>query len=288
MNIFEEYVLKKEVDKSLLTEGFNIPIEFQVVFKRNIGKFLQRGETKDIVLLLNGKHYKAQIKNQKFDEAKYNNHKDIVQVRYNESSDIVQEFRTIFNSSYIYINEQRLQKRLLNDYRTGKIHVTIPEYMKEYLIIYTTEYEDTYLLDTITIDDVYNINEFTQDQPERIYEESFNYNVIDENASIVLDKRLVKVRKYNNSIGKNLKKLYEYRCQICGERVGEVYDSNVVEVHHIDSFLKSLNNNMNNIMIVCPNHHSIIHDVNPHFNKRSKLMIYKNGHIEGLKINYHL
>jgi predicted HNH restriction endonuclease len=283
-----EYVLKKEVDKSLLTEGFNIPIEFQVVFKRNIGKFLKRGESKDIVLYLNGKSYKAQIKNQKFDDTKYNNHNDIVQVRYNRNSEIVQEFRTIFNYSYKYIDDQRLQKKLLDDYKMGKIYINIPEEFKEYLIIYTTEYEDTYILDTITTSDMFNIKEFTQEQPERIYEESFNYNVIDESATIVLDKRMVKLRKYNNSIGKNIKELYEYRCQVCGQRVGEAYNSNVVEAHHIDSFVKSLNNNMSNIMIVCPNHHSIIHDVNPYFNKKSKMMIYKNGHIEGLQINYHL
>lgn len=288
MDMFGEYVLKKEVDKSLLTEGFNIPMEFQVVFKRNIGEFLKRGESKDILLYLNGKIYKAQIKNQKFDEIKYNNHNDIVQVRYNKSSDIVQEFRTIFNSSFRYINEQRLQKKLLYDNRGGKIYINIPEEIKEYLIIYTTEYEDTYLLDTITTLDVLDIKKTTKNQPERVYEESFNYNVINENTSIVIDNRMVKLRRYNNSIGKNLKKLYEYRCQICGKKVGEIYDSNVVEAHHIDSFIKSLNNDMNNLMILCPNHHSIIHDVNPFFNLKSKLMIYKNGHIEGLKINYHL
>lgn len=288
MDMFGEYVLKKEVDKSLLTEGFNIPIEFQVVFKRNIGKFLKRGETKDILLYLNGRNYKAQIKNQKFDETKYNNHNDIVQVRYNKSSGIVQEFRTIFNSSFRYINEQRLQKKLLSDNRGGKIYINIPEEIKEYLIIYTTEYEDIYLLDTITTSDVFNNKKITKEQPEKIYEESFNYDVIDESASIVLDKRMVKLRRYNNSIGKNLKELYEYRCQICGKKVGEIYDSNVVEAHHIDSFIKSLNNNMNNIMIVCPNHHRIIHDVNPVLNVKKKVFIYDNGFKEGLKLNYHL
>lgn len=52
--------------------------------------------------------------------------------------------------------------------------------------------------------------------------------------------------------------------------------------------MKSLNNNMNNIMIVCPNHHSIIHDVNPCFDKKGGIFIYKNGYKEGLQLNYHL
>lgn len=65
MKLFEDYVIKKEVNKSLLTEGFSIPIENQVVFKRNLGRLLLRGETKEIILYLNGKPYKVQIKNQK-------------------------------------------------------------------------------------------------------------------------------------------------------------------------------------------------------------------------------
>lgn len=105
MDTLGDYVFKKEVDKSLLTEGFSIPLEFQVVFKRNVGRFLQKGESKDIFLFLNGKSFNAQIKNQKFDEKKYN-HKDIVQIRYTKNSNIVEEFKKIFDCSYRYITEQ--------------------------------------------------------------------------------------------------------------------------------------------------------------------------------------
>lgn len=61
MKLFEDYVIKKKVNKSLLTEGFSIPIEYQVVFKRNLGRLLLRGETNEIILYLNGKPYKVQI-----------------------------------------------------------------------------------------------------------------------------------------------------------------------------------------------------------------------------------
>lgn len=286
MKSYGDYVLKKEVDKSLLTQGFSIPIDYQVVFKRNLGNFLQRGESKEINLYLNGRSFKAQIKNQKFDEKSYIR-QDIVQIRYNIKSDIANEFRKIYYKSFNYINEQRHQKELLKDFNK-KIHIDVPKEIKEYLIIYTTEYEDTYLLDTIVADEIIAINQFEYKQPDRVYETSFNYNEVDENATILLDKRLVKIRKYNSSIGKNLKTMYDYRCQICGVNVGEYYDSHVVEAHHIDSFIKSLNNDMKNIMILCPNHHSIIHDVNPNFNKTKTIFTYNNGFEEGLKLNYHL
>ncbi|MDW5300715.1 MAG: HNH endonuclease signature motif containing protein [Sedimentibacter sp.] len=286
MKTYGDYVFKKEVDKSLLTEGFNIPLDYQVVFKRNLGNFLKRGESKEITLYINERSYKAQIKNQKYDDKLYNR-KDIVQVRYNKTSDIANEFRRIFNKSFQYINIQRQQKELMKDFNQ-KIHIKLPEDIKEYLLIYTTEYEDTYFLDSIVADDISAINQYEYNQPERVYEESFNYDVTDKYATIVLDERLVKIKKYNSSIGKNLKTLYDYRCQICGKKIGEDYDAQIIEAHHISPFVKSLNNDMKNIMIVCPNHHSIIHDVNPNFNKTKKIFTYSNGFVEGLKLNFHL
>lgn len=47
----ESYVYKKEVDWSVLMEGFTLPIENQVVFLQNMGRFLQRGESKIIHFL---------------------------------------------------------------------------------------------------------------------------------------------------------------------------------------------------------------------------------------------
>ena len=44
METTENYVYKKEVDWSLLTDGIAIPFENQVFFGRNMGKFLSRGE----------------------------------------------------------------------------------------------------------------------------------------------------------------------------------------------------------------------------------------------------
>ena len=54
----ENYVYKKEVDWSLLNEGLTLPFDNQVVFGQIMGRFLRRGESKDITLYLNGKSYK--------------------------------------------------------------------------------------------------------------------------------------------------------------------------------------------------------------------------------------
>ena len=51
---------------------------------------------------------------------------------------------------------------------------------------------------------------------------------------------------------------------------------------------RQVNNNANNIMILCPNHHGIIHDQNPRFDRKCKMYHYPNGYKEGLRLNLHL
>ena len=45
---------------------------------------------------------------------------------------------------------------------------------------------------------------------------------------------------------------------------------------------------IDNLLIVCPNHHRIIHAANPTFDRQQKIYIYPNGYAEGLKLNLHL
>lgn len=45
----ENYVYKKEVDWSLLTDGITLPVDNQVIFGQIMGRFLQCGESKDKV-----------------------------------------------------------------------------------------------------------------------------------------------------------------------------------------------------------------------------------------------
>jgi hypothetical protein len=60
------YVYKKEVDWSLLHQGLSIPLDIQIIFRSNIERFISRGESKDIYLILDGVSYKAKLVNQKF------------------------------------------------------------------------------------------------------------------------------------------------------------------------------------------------------------------------------
>lgn len=96
------------------------------------------------------------------------------------------------------------------------------------------------------------------------------------------------IRIYNSSIIHNLKLLYNGCCQLCGERPFSTFGCNLTEVHHIDYFMHSHNNNASNLVVVCPNHHRLIHKLNPQFDPQNKCFIYPNGMKEDIKLNYHL
>lgn len=282
MDIFENYVYKKEVDWSLLHYGLTLPIENQVVFSYNMGKFLKRGEFKQVTLYLNGKVYRATVQNVNFDP-KFKRKKDTLQIRYSPNGDLAQALRENFIKSYNYIKNVR-ELRPKND----RSLIRLPDEMKEYLAIYTTEYEDSFILETIEVEDTILLQEVAKNYSEIIMEDNFNYDIRDEKSSIFIDKRLVKIRKLNKKICDNLKLFYDYRCQICGEVIGKNYGASVVEAHHIDYFINSLNNDADNLLIICPNHHRVIHDTNPVFDRKKLIYTYSNGYSEGLIINRHL
>ena len=277
------YVYKKEVDWSLLREGLSIPLGIQVAFQNNIRRFIRRGESKEIFWVLDGITYTVLLKNQAFDAQKYPTHIDILQIRYGCNSPIAEKLRTIFASSYKYICEERL-----NQAEKPKKRVKIPENQKEYLAIYTTEYDDTYLLECITCGESADAMGIFAKQDEQSYEASINYPDFDPSASIETVRRLAKIRKLNRAIGENLKLLYGYRCQICGDNFGQKFDAHIVESHHIIPFVTSMNNDADNQIIICPNHHRLIHKAEPIFQRNNLLFIYSNGATEKLLLNAHL
>jgi 5-methylcytosine-specific restriction protein A len=277
------YVYKKEVDWSVLHQGVSIPITIQIVFHNAIKRFLPRGQSTDIYLVLEGKTYKARLVNQKFDERKYPGRSDILQIRYNPQSEIAERLRTIFATSYRYILEQRN-----NLPESPRKFIRVPEDQREYLAIYTTEYSDTYLLECITQEDTKIIRKAMVNGDEQEYEASINYNTIDATATIAAVNQIVKISKLSRAIGESLKLLYNYRCQICGENISARYGVNIVETHHIDPFVESLNNNAENQIIICPNHHRVIHKAGLIFDRRKLIFVYHNGLEERIVLNQHL
>ena len=112
-------------------------------------------------------------------------------------------------------------------------------------------------------------------------------NFDDNTAALNKTVKSVIERTYSKKKVNMLKRLYAYRCQICGQNVGEEHGVNIAEAHHIKYFSKSVDNSSDNLLILCPNHHSLIHALNPKFdydeltceNLLSLFLIYTYGTI---------
>ncbi len=276
----QNFLYKKLVDWSCLNLGINIPLDLHVAFYNKLNLQLKRGENCKIKLILNNAEYHATLYNIYFDENKYHNHKDLLQIRYTPNSPIAKKLQELFISSYSYLSEQ---KNLLG--KTRK-QIKVPKELSEFLILYTTEFSDVFLCDFLISNELSDINNNISDLNEMELEAVLAQ---ESNKSSIVEKyQLTKIRKLDNAVNNKLKSIYEYRCQICGEKIGEKYDSKLIHAHHIEKFSLTMNNLPQNIMIVCPNHHGIIHSVHPEFDRNAKTFVYQNGYKEKLKINYHL
>lgn len=113
-------------------------------------------------------------------------------------------------------------------------------------------------------------------------------NFKDDGATIRTVSAMVKQRLLNYRIVPKLKQYYNHRCQVCGHRHYDTYSVHISEAHHIDPFVISHNNNISNLIILCPNHHRLMHTAKPKFNREDKLFVYNNGNTEQLIVNDHL
>lgn len=126
---------------------------------------------------------------------------------------------------------------------------------------------------------------------DRIYSEMELENLVnfeDPTATVRIKTSPTIVRVYNPSIIRGLKKLYNGNCQICGCKPLGKTVLDITEVHHIDYFAHSHNNNASNLVVLCPNHHRLIHKANPHYDIDRQCYIYPDGTEETIKLNYHL
>lgn len=135
-----------------------------------------------------------------------------------------------------------------------------------------------------TTDSVFeNVSELTEEELERIINARDSTSRIEYRTSATKS-----VRVYDHSIISGLKTLYRGRCQLCGCLPLEEFEVDILEAHHIEYHSETQNNDASNILILCPNHHSIIHKLNPVFNKSKLEYFFPDGSKLGLKLNYHI
>jgi len=276
------FIFQKVIDRSSLKQGFQIPVEYHHCLSAMPGGCPVHRETRNIKIILDGQEFDAQLKNQGFDQVKYSNHADVIQVRYGENSPLARHLRTVFHSTLKYVNAVKALPENVN----RKMAITIPDDKQEYIALSATNIENVFYADCITNQQKSLVHKEIQKMDEFDFETFMP--LTDDTATIQEQTGFQRIRHLDRSIGDSLKQLYDYRCQMTGERIGDKYGAVVVEAHHLLPFTQSMNNDSSNIIIISPNYHRIIHSAKPEWDSNNLAFTFPNGLIEKVNINYHL
>lgn len=92
----------------------------------------------------------------------------------------------------------------------------------------------------------------------------------------------------NQWLAESLKSYYTHRCQVCGNDFLPTYGTPFSESHHIQYIRDGGPDISGNIVVLCPNHHRIVHATHAEFNRSSLEYEYPNGLKEPLILPNHL
>lgn len=93
--------------------------------------------------------------------------------------------------------------------------------------------------------------------------------------------------KRNPELPVALKELYNYKCQVCSYDFKPKYGTPYSETHHVIWLSRGGVDHSNNLIVICPNHHRIIHETKPSFDRYNLAFVYPNGFQEHLKLTDH-
>ncbi len=273
---------KYPVGKSILCEGTPIPSHFQDAVQANLSEELPMGKSTSIQVIFAERSFQLKLQNQKFNQKKYLDHVPIIRIMYGRS-----EFSDFLKGKFKTTWDWLQQQKKRTD-RFPRVNM-IPDNIKEYFALYSTDKQNRFYDRCFKANEI-NLyhKDFVDVQDEETAELQLNYSHIDECSTIKEKAIIKKVRQLDRGLIANLKQIYDHKCQICGREFFDRYNAKIAEAHHIIPFVESYNNDSDNLLIVCPNHHRIIHKVNPKFIKTKNTFCYPNGLEEKLQINKHL
>jgi 5-methylcytosine-specific restriction enzyme A len=83
----------------------------------------------------------------------------------------------------------------------------------------------------------------------------------------------------------DLNRRYSGRCQLCAFSPRVVYGVSAAHAHHIVYLSRGGNDVLNNLVLLCPNHHDVIHAAQAHFDFGSLEYIFPNRRREPVVLN---
>lgn len=105
-----ELIYSKTIDKSLITEGFTLPLRILEDFFQWFPS-LEIGQKQEIKLKLGGALYSANVINQPFNRKAFPTHAEMYQVRYSGASGFPQALRQTFSTSSTYLLGEHAKMR---------------------------------------------------------------------------------------------------------------------------------------------------------------------------------
>lgn len=124
--------------------------------------------------------------------------------------------------------------------------------------------------------------------PERTLEGVFNHDRIALLEPARRKRYLREAPLRNEWLAESLKSYYSNRCQVCGNDFQPKYGQPYSESHHIQYLSDGGPDLSGNIVVVCPNHHRIIHSTHAEFDRSNLSYHYPNGLREPLILPDHL
>lgn len=91
----------------------------------------------------------------------------------------------------------------------------------------------------------------------------------------------------NISLTEMLKSYYDHHCQVCQHSFSEPYGADYSEAHHIQYLSEGGPDISRNMIVLCPNHHRIVHETHAEFRKHDLTYVYPNGLEERLQLDDH-
>ena len=91
----------------------------------------------------------------------------------------------------------------------------------------------------------------------------------------------------NRRYAEELQEMYGGRCQICQWNPLEIYGFNLCHAHHIQWLSRGGKDGIENMMLVCPNHHGAIHRGDAPLDFGSQAFLF-DQHSEKITLNHHL
>lgn len=113
-------------------------------------------------------------------------------------------------------------------------------------------------------------------------------DVARELISDTAQRRITQAARRNRSLVEDLRARYRGRCQLCAFDPQIVYGRGICEAHHIVYLSRGGDDSLDNMILVCPNHHEAIHATSAVFDFEDLRYVFPGGRREPLVLNEHL